>query len=59
MYLDLYRVAQAEFPVMAASDQAIIFLVEFVIVIAQVAHRYHTLALVLVDFGIESPFGHS
>ena len=44
---------------MAASDEAIVLLVELVVIVAQVAHAYHAFALVLVDFHVDAPLGHA
>ena len=44
---------------MAASHKAIVFLVEVVVVVGKVAHGHKALALVVVDFDIQAPFGDS
>lgn len=49
-------VSQAVYPVFAASAQAVVLFVEFVIVIVEVADRNHAFALVLIQLHVESPF---
>ena len=52
-------VAQAVAAVGAAAYEAVVFLVELVIVVVEVAHGNETFALVLVDFDIEAVVGNT
>ena len=44
---------------MTAADEAIVLLVEVIIIVGEVADRHETLAHRLVELHIESPFGHA
>ena len=46
------RVAKLVFVVMASANEAVVALVEVVIVVVKVVHGHHALAVVLVDFAV-------
>lgn len=53
-HLDSDRVAQLIDMVAATADKTIVFLIEVVIIIVQIAHRNHAFAMVFVNLGINS-----
>ena len=54
-----YRVADSELAVCTAANEAVVGIIEFIVVILQGAHGNHALALVDIDFGIQSPLGNA
>ena len=56
-HLHLHLVAQIVGAMRAAAAQAIVLLVEHVVVVVEVAQRYHALALVLVNLYVEAKLG--
>ena len=57
--LNGYTVAELIAAIAATAYEAVVFLVELVIVVFEVADRHQSFTLVLVDFHIESPLGHA
>ena len=54
-----HRVTNSKLSAVATTHYTIVRIVELIIIILQCAHWNHTLALVLVDFGIEAPLGNT
>lgn len=52
-------VAQLVASACVSANDAEVFLVELVVVSTERAHRYHTFALVLVEFDVYAPFGNA
>ena len=53
-HLDAYCIAQLVFVVMTSANETIVLLVEVVVVVVEVAHRYQTLAVVLVYLAVDA-----
>ncbi len=58
-HTDRNRVAKLELAVAATADETVVLLVERIIIVAQLAHWYHTLALILVKLHINAPLGYA
>ena len=58
-HLHLHSVAQAVAVAVAAAYEAVVFLVEVVEVVGQVAYRHQALALVVVKLHVQAPLGHA
>lgn len=58
-HLHLHPVAKCIADSVTPPDEAVILLIEVVIVIGKVAYRHKTLTHAFIQFHIESPFGHA
>ena len=58
-YLDTYWVTKLILVMMTSATQQEFFLVELVIVIVEVAHRYHAFAVVLIDLAVDTVARHA
>ena len=53
-HLDAYCIPQLVLVVMATANEAVVALVEVVVVVVEVAHRHKTLAVVLVNLAVDA-----
>ena len=58
-YTYSHRVTNGELASMATTNDAVVGIVELIVVVLQSTHRHHSLTLILVYFGIEAPLGHT
>ena len=58
-HLDGDSVTEAVRAFLPSSAQAIVLFIEFVVIIIEVADRYHSLTFILVQLNVQSPFGNA